>query len=35
MKLYQESSSQERLAIWLVIAATLLPLVPYALSNSF
>ncbi len=33
MKLYQESSPQERFALWLTVAATLLPLVPFALSH--
>ena len=33
MNLYKNSSSKERLAFWLVIAGTLLPLVPYAMNG--
>ena len=33
MKLYQESSAKERFAILLLVAATLLPLAPYALNG--
>ncbi len=33
MKVFQESSAKERLAFWLMIALTLLPLVPGALSH--
>ena len=33
MKLYQTSTRAERVAFWLVIAGTLLPLVPYALNG--
>ena len=33
MKVYQESSPKERFALWLMLGATLLPLVPYALSH--
>ena len=32
MKVYQESTPQERVAFWLIVAGSLLPLVPYALS---
>lgn len=30
MKLYQESSSKERFAFWLIVGSCLLPLVPFA-----
>ena len=33
MKIYQESSLKERLAIWLMVGGTLLPLIPYAFSH--
>lgn len=29
MKIYQESSSKERIALWLIVGACLLPLVPF------
>ena len=32
MKLYKESSAKERFAFWLIVAGSLLPLVPYALN---
>lgn len=32
MKIYQEITPKERIAFWLVVAASLLPLVPYALN---
>ncbi|RBP15486.1 hypothetical protein DFR50_10842 [Roseiarcus fermentans] len=33
MKMYQESSPQERIAFWLMVGVSLLPLVPYAFSQ--
>ncbi len=33
MKVFLEGSVKEKIALWLMVGATLLPLVPYAMSN--
>jgi hypothetical protein len=33
MKLYQESSSKDRIALWLMVGVSLLPLVPFAFAH--